>query len=118
MGINKKNVSKILGNSQGILVPGGFGNRGIEGMIQACEYARINKLPYFGICLGMQVAVIEAARNLLGLKNADSTEFAKTKDPVIGIMTEWIKKNTCAFEWTLKKYNHKTALDCATRLDF
>ena len=88
--INKKNVSKILGNSQGILVPGGFGSRGIEGMIQACEYARINKLPYFGICLGMQIAIIEFSRNILGLKGANSSEFnEKTKYPVIGLVTEW-----------------------------
>jgi len=88
--INKKNVSKILGNFQGILVPGGFGSRGIEGMIQACEYARINKLPYFGICLGMQIAIIEFSRNILGLKGANSSEFnEKTKYPVIGLVTEW-----------------------------
>ena len=77
----------------GILIPGGFGIRGTQGKINAANYARLNNVPYFGICLGMQIAVIEAARNLLGLKKADSTEFAKTKDPVIGIMTEWMKKN-------------------------
>ena len=82
-----------LNRINGILIPGGFGVRGTKGKINAANYARINNIPYFGICLGMQIAVIEAARNLLGLKKADSTEFSKTKDPVIGIMTEWIKKN-------------------------
>ena len=89
----KKRKIDILNRINGILIPGGFGVRGTQGKINAANYARINNVPYFGICLGMQIAVIEAARNLLGLKNADSTEFAKTKDPVIGIMTEWIKKN-------------------------
>ena len=82
-----------LNRINGILIPGGFGVRGTKGKINAANYARINNVPYFGICLGMQIAVIEAARNLLGLKKADSTEFNKTKDPVIGIMTEWQKKN-------------------------
>ena len=66
-----------LGNYDGILVPGGFGDRGIEGKIQAIEYARKNKIPFFGICLGMQMASIEFARNVLGYKNANSTEFDK-----------------------------------------
>ena len=82
-----------LNRINGILIPGGFGVRGTKGKINAANYARINNVPYFGICLGMQIAVIEAARNLLGLKKADSTEFKKTKDPVIGIMTEWQKEN-------------------------
>ena len=89
----KKIKIDTLNRINGILIPGGFGIRGTQGKINAANYARLNNVPYFGICLGMQIAVIEAARNLLGLKNADSTEFAKTKDPVIGIMTEWIKKN-------------------------
>ena len=83
----------ILNKINGILIPGGFGIRGTQGKINAANYARLNNIPYFGICLGMQIAVIEVARNLLGLKNANSTEFAKTKNPVIGIMTEWIKKS-------------------------
>ena len=88
--ITKGNVAKILKSSQAILVPGGFGSRGVEGMIYACEYARKNKLPYFGICLGMQIAIIEFSRNVLGLKGANSTEFnEKTKYPVIGLVTEW-----------------------------
>ena len=83
----------ILNRINGILIPGGFGIRGTQGKINAANYARLNNIPYFGICLGMQIAVIEIARNLLGLKNANSTEFTKTKNPVIGIMTEWIKKS-------------------------
>ena len=89
----KKKKVDTLNRINGILIPGGFGIRGTQGKINAANYARLNNVPYFGICLGMQIAVIEAARNLLGLKKADSTEFSKTKDPVIGIMTEWIKKN-------------------------
>ena len=73
-----------------ILVPGGFGERGVEGKIRAVTYARENNIPYLGICLGMQVAVIEFARNVVGLADANSTEFDKdTKDPVIGLITEW-----------------------------
>ena len=88
--ITKGNVAKILESSQAVLVPGGFGSRGIEGMILACAYARQNKLPYFGICLGMQIAIIEFSRNVLGLKDANSTEFNElTKYPVIGLVTEW-----------------------------
>jgi len=88
--ITKANVAKILKSYQAVLVPGGFGSRGIEGMIFACQYAREKKLPYFGICLGMQIAIIEFSRNVLKLKNANSTEFnLKTKYPVIGLVTEW-----------------------------
>ena len=88
--IVKGNVSKILKTCQAVLIPGGFGSRGIEGMITACKYARENKLPYFGICLGMQIAIIEFSRNVLNLKYANSTEFnKKTKYPVIGLVTEW-----------------------------
>ncbi|MDA9633739.1 CTP synthase [Pseudomonadota bacterium] len=88
--ITKANVAKVLKSYQAVLVPGGFGSRGIEGMIHACQFARENKLPYFGICLGMQIAIIEFARNVLKLKNANSTEFnTKTKYPVIGLVTEW-----------------------------
>jgi CTP synthase len=88
--ITKANVAKFLKSYQAVLVPGGFGSRGIEGMIHACQFARENKLPYFGICLGMQIAIIEFSRNVLKLKNANSTEFnTKTKYPVIGLVTEW-----------------------------
>ncbi len=86
----EKNGSECLQNVDAILVPGGFGNRGIEGKISTVKYARENGLPYLGICLGMQVVVIEIARNLAGLKNSDSTEFNKNTDhPVIALITEW-----------------------------
>ena len=88
--ISSKNIKKILKNADAVLVPGGFGERGIEGMILACKYARENNIPYLGICLGMQVAIIEYARNVLNLKGANSTEFDQnTKHPVIGLITEW-----------------------------
>jgi CTP synthase len=77
-----------------ILVPGGFGSRGIEGKITAAHYARVNNIPYLGICLGMQVAVIEYARNVLGLTKAHSSEFnPKTPDPVIALVTEWLDRD-------------------------
>lgn len=78
-----------LSQMDAILVPGGFGEGGVEGKIAAARYARENNIPYLGICFGMQVAVIEAARNLLGLKEASSSEFGETSDPVVGLMTEW-----------------------------
>ena len=88
--ISSKNIKKTLNNADAVLVPGGFGERGIEGMILACKYARENNIPYLGICLGMQVAIIEYARNVLNLKGANSTEFDQnTKHPVIGLITEW-----------------------------
>jgi CTP synthase len=77
----------------GILVPGGFGERGSEGKIRAATFARSRNVPYFGICFGMQMAVIEATRNLVGVKEASSTEFGPTREPVIGLMTEWMKGN-------------------------
>lgn len=76
-----------------ILVPGGFGQRGTEGKIKAVQFARERKIPYFGICFGMQMAVIEATRNLVGLKDANSTEFGACAEPVVGLMTEWVKGN-------------------------
>ena len=92
--INKSNVKKNLSFADAVLVPGGFGERGIEGMIVACQFARESNIPYFGICLGMQIAVIEFARNILGFKNANSTEFnPETKFPVIGLVTEWKDKS-------------------------
>ncbi len=92
--INKSNVKKNLFFADAVLVPGGFGERGIEGMIVACQFARESNIPYFGICLGMQIAVIEFARNILGFKNANSTEFnPETKFPVIGLVTEWKDKS-------------------------
>ena len=77
----------------GILVPGGFGQRGTEGMIEAVHFARIRKVPYFGICFGMHMAVIETARELAGLPSAGSTEFGPCQDPVVGLLTEWRRGN-------------------------
>jgi CTP synthase len=77
----------------GILVPGGFGERGSEGKILAAKFARERRVPYFGICFGMQMACIEAARSLVGIKGASSTEFGPTSEPVVGLMTEWMRGN-------------------------
>ena len=87
-GLNDENVAEILGECDGIIVPGGFGGRGIEGMVSAARYARENNVPYFGICLGMQIAVIEYARHMLGLKNANSSEFDKDCPCVIDLMPD------------------------------
>lgn len=87
--LNSENIKNYLLKADGILVPGGFGDRGIEGKILAAQYARENKIPYFGICLGMQMAVIEFARNVAGLTDANSSEFsAESKHPVIDLMPE------------------------------
>ncbi len=89
--LNAKNVHSKLKNSDAVLVPGGFGERGIEGMICAVNYARTKSIPYLGICLGMQIAVIEFARNVVKMKSANSTEFNdKTKFPVVGLINEWL----------------------------
>jgi CTP synthase len=82
-----------LENHHAILVPGGFGERGSEGKIRAAQFARERKVPYFGICFGMQMAVIEAARHLAGLGHASSSEFGPTDTPVVGLMTEWMRGN-------------------------
>lgn len=82
-----------LEHVHGILVPGGFGQRGAEGKILAARFARERKVPYFGICFGMQMAVIEAARALAGIDKANSTEFGPCEEPVVGLMTEWLKGN-------------------------
>ena len=82
-----------LEHVNGILVPGGFGQRGAEGKILAARFARERRVPYFGICFGMQMAVIEAARALAGIADANSTEFGETGDPVVGLMTEWMRGN-------------------------
>ncbi|MCG8609340.1 MAG: CTP synthase [Pseudomonadales bacterium] len=88
--IESKGVD-VLANVDGILVPGGFGERGVEGKIRTVQYARENKVPYLGICLGMQVAVIEYSRHVAGLEGAHSTEFNKQSDhPVVGLITEWV----------------------------
>jgi CTP synthase len=83
----------FLEHVNGILVPGGFGQRGAEGKIKAAQFARERDVPYFGICFGMQMAVIEAARNLVGIEKANSTEFGPTAEPVVGLMTEWLRGN-------------------------
>jgi CTP synthase len=108
----KDDSSAELINLDAILVPGGFGSRGVEGKIRAVKYARENKIPYLGICLGMQVAVIEFARNVLGLAQAHSTEFnPKTPEPVIGLITEW--KNQ---DGSVETRNEKSDLGGSMRL--
>lgn len=82
-----------LGDVHGILVPGGFGERGSQGKIAAVRFARTKQIPYFGICFGMQMAVIETARDLAGIEGAGSTEFGACEEPVVGLMTEWMKGN-------------------------
>jgi CTP synthase len=89
----KEDPAAYLQGVDGILVPGGFGERGSEGKIHAATFARTRKVPYFGICFGMQMACIEAARNLCGIADASSTEFGETKQPVVGTMKEWMKGN-------------------------
>ena len=92
---DKDSCGRLLEGADGILVPGGFGTRGIEGKIRAANYARTNKIPYFGICLGMQIAVIEFARNVAGLAQANSSEFNEsTPDPVIYLILEWFDERT------------------------
>jgi len=93
--INENNTKEMLVDVDGILVPGGFGSRGIEGKIFATKYARENKIPFFGICLGMQIAVIEFARNVAGMNGAHSSEFdEKTPFPVIYLMLQWYDEKT------------------------
>ncbi|GAA4534206.1 CTP synthase [Chelativorans composti] len=89
----KEDPAPYLEKVHGILVPGGFGERGSEGKIMAAKFARERKVPYFGICFGMQMACIEAARNLAGITKASSTEFGPTDEPVVGLMTEWLRGN-------------------------
>ena len=86
-------VQQRLQSVHAILVPGGFGERGAEGKIEAARFARENNIPYFGICFGMQMAVIESARNQAGIAKASSTEFGETSEPVVGLMTEWLNGN-------------------------
>jgi len=85
------NIKSLLKDVSGVLIPGGFGKRGSEGKIAAIKYARLNNIPFFGICFGMQMAVIEAARNLLNIKNASTTEFGNNCTPVVGLLEEWQK---------------------------
>jgi CTP synthase len=89
----REDPTPFLEHVHGILVPGGFGQRGAEGKIRAAQFARERHVPYFGICFGMQMAVVEAARNLVGIPEANSTEFGPTPQPVVGLMTEWLKGN-------------------------
>ncbi|MGA9659943.1 MAG: CTP synthase [Asticcacaulis sp.] len=86
-------VIQRLENVHAILVPGGFGERGAQGKIEAARFARENNVPYFGICFGMQMAVLEAARHMAGIEKASSTEFGQTDEPVVGLMTEWLNGN-------------------------
>ena len=103
------NLSKIFKNSKGIIVPGGFGSRGVEGMIKAIEYARVNNIPYFGICLGMQLATIEFARNVCGIHDANSTEFNElSKNPIIDLMSD--QKSIINMGGTLRLGNYECSL--------
>jgi len=86
-------IAARLNNVHGVLVPGAFGERGSEGMIRSVQFAREHEVPYFGICFGMQMAMIEAARNLAGIHQASSTEFGPTSEPIVGLMTEWVRGN-------------------------
>ena len=98
--LTANNVSEYLSGLDGILVPGGFGVRGVEGKITAIKYARENKVPFFGICLGMQCAVIEYARNICGLSEAHSEEFApETPDPVIYLMSKWYDSRKACMQY-------------------
>ncbi len=113
--IKKSNVSKIFKGINGIIVPGGFGYRGVEGMILAAEYARVKKIPYLGICLGMQIAVIEFARNVLGLKDANSAEFVPdTKNPVIHLLPEQVGVEDIG--GTLRLGSYPCILDKSTKI--
>ena len=110
--LEKSDPSKVFKNTKGILVPGGFGSRGINGKIIACNYARVNKIPYLGICLGMQIAVIEFARNVCNLKDASSTEFDEMcETPIIDLMAE--QKSVINMGGTLRLGNY----DCSIKKD-
>ena len=89
--LKPENVKSLIKGVSGVLIPGGFGKRGSEGKIAAIKYARLNHIPFFGICFGMQMAVIEAARNLLNIKNASTSEFGNNCTPVVGLLEEWQK---------------------------
>ncbi|MDB9762852.1 CTP synthase [Alphaproteobacteria bacterium] len=90
--LKKNNINKEFKDINSIIVPGGFGERGIEGKINAIKFSRINKIPFLGICLGLQLSVIEFTRNVLKLKDANSTEFSNTDNNVIGLLTEWYRE--------------------------
>ena len=107
------NLDEVFKNRRGILVPGGFGIRGIEGKIKACSYARVNKIPYLGICLGMQIATIEFARNVCNLEDANSTEFNKDcLNPIIDLMEE--QKSIINMGGTLRLGNYLCKLEKGT----
>jgi len=89
--LKNENINGLLKEVSGVLIPGGFGKRGSEGKIAAIKYARLNNIPFFGICFGMQMAVIEAARNMLNIKNASTSEFGNNCTPVVGLLEEWQK---------------------------
>ena len=89
--IKPEKLKTLLKDVSGVLIPGGFGKRGSEGKIAAIKYARLNHIPFFGICFGMQMAIIEAARNLLNIKNASTSEFGNNCTPVVGLLEEWQK---------------------------
>ncbi|MDB3973397.1 CTP synthase [Alphaproteobacteria bacterium] len=91
--INKKNVNELLKSASGVLIPGGFGNRGISGKLEAIKFARENNIPFLGICLGMQLTIIEYVKNVIKLKNSGSSEFGKYKNNIISLMTEWNLNN-------------------------
>ena len=113
--LKKSNVKKYLKGVNGVLVPGGFGYRGVEGMIVAAEYAREKKIPYLGICLGMQVAIIEFARNVLKLKDANSSEFTtNTKNPVIHLLPEQVGVEDLG--GTLRLGSYPCVLDKSTKI--
>ena len=104
------NLDEVFKNSKGILVPGGFGQRGIEGKIKACQYARENNIPYLGICLGMQIAVIEFARHVCNIEDASSREFDETcKNPIIDLMSE--QKQIVNMGGTLRLGNYECTID-------
>lgn len=112
--LDAANIDKHLAGSQGILIPGGFGSRGIIGKVHAVQYARQNKVPFLGICLGMQVATIEFARNVCALKDADSTEFEKeTKNPVISLLEE--QENVTSMGATMRLGAYACKLEKETR---
>ena len=89
--LKSENIKSLLKDVSGVLIPGGFGKRGSEGKIAAIKYARLNNIPFFGICFGMQMAIVEAARNLLNIKNASTSEFGNNCTPVVGLLEEWQK---------------------------
>jgi CTP synthase len=112
---NDRDISAAFADCDGILVPGGFGLRGIEGMIRAAQYAREKKVPYLGICLGMQIMVIEYARNMLGLKEANSTEFApEAKTPVVSLLEEQV--DIKAYGGTMRLGKSDTHIKVGTRI--